>query len=114
KGTELIPQIANKLREKNPTLKFKILIVGISTENEYIKAILLDINKLNLNDYIELVYQTKHPLNYLDISDACIITSREESFSLVGIQASMLKKPIINFKNANGLSEFLTEECTFQ
>src|SRR5690606_21745602 len=39
KGTDFIPQIGNLLRKRNPNLKFKILIVGTQSYNDYIKAI---------------------------------------------------------------------------
>lgn len=113
KGTDLIPQIANYLRAKNPNLKFKILIIGITSDNDFVKALKLDIDKLELNSYIELISHTKTPLAYLNISNACLITSREESFSLVGVQAVMLNKPLVLFKNAIGLSEIVTEQATY-
>lgn len=114
KGTDLIPQIADGLRRRNPDLKFKILIIGVNNENEYIKAIKLDINKLSLENYIELIPHTNKPLNYLDIADAYIITSREDSFTLMGIQSAAFKKPIITFDKNTGLSEILDSECTYQ
>lgn len=114
KGTELIPQIASLLRSRNPKLKFKILVVGVLNDNEYIKAIKLDICKLNLENYIELIPHTNQPLDYLAVANAYIIPSREDSFSLMAVQAAIAKKPIIIFKNAVGVSEILTEDCTFQ
>src|SRR5690554_1050030 len=114
KGTELIPQIASLLRNRNPKLKFKILVDGILNDNEYIKAIKLDIYKLNLDNYIELIPHTNQPLNYLAVANAYLITSREDSFSLMGLQAALFEKPIINFKNAIGLSDILDKTCTFQ
>lgn len=113
KGTELIPQIANTLRKRNPLLKFKIIIVGVLNNNEYLKAIQLDIKKLHLENYIELIPHTTTPLNYLDIADGYIIPSREDSFSLMAVQAARFKKPIIMFKNAVGVSEILDDECAF-
>lgn len=114
KGTDLIPQIASTLRQRNPTLNFKVLIVGVSHENEYIKAIKLDIEKLDLENHIELIQHTKTPLDYLEIADAYLITSREDSFTLMGIQAAVFEKPIITFDKNTGLTEILDDECTFQ
>src|SRR5690554_4576450 len=85
KGTELIPQIASLLRSRNPKLKFKILVVGVLNDNEYIKAIKLDICKLNLENYIELIPHTNQPLDYLAVANAYIIPSREDSFSLMAV-----------------------------
>jgi len=114
KGTDLIPQIGALLRNKNLNLKFKILVIGFINDNDFLKSLKLDVSKLHLDNYIEFIPHTKTPLNYLEIANICLITSREESFSLVGIQAAMLKKPIVCFKNAIGISEILNEDSTFQ
>lgn len=114
KGTDFIPQIANILRNRNPNLKFKIIVVGVLSNNEYIKAIKLDIKKLNLDNYIELIPHTDKPLDYLNLTDIYLIPSREDSFSLMGLQAALFEKPIVNFKNAIGLSDILDEECSYQ
>ncbi|MBA5791192.1 glycosyltransferase family 4 protein [Flavobacterium sp. xlx-214] len=114
KGTDLIPQIANILRVRNPHLKFKILVVGVLNNNEYLKAIKLDIDKLNLDDYIELIPHTPVPQNYMDISNGYLIMSREDSFTLMGIQAALFNKPIVTFNKNTGLTEVLDETCTFQ
>jgi len=114
KGTDLIPQIANLLRLKNPFLKFKILIVGINNSNDYTKAITLDIQKLDLQDYVTFIPHTNTPLNYMNLANAYIIPSREDSFSLMAVQAAIAKKPIIAFKNALGILDIFNEDCTFQ
>ena len=113
KGTDLIPQIAQRLKEKNPTLQFKIYIVGVLNNNEYLKAIKLDIDKLHLENYIELVPHTQTPLNYLDIADIYVIPSREDAFSLMAMHAVRFKKPTIMFKNAVGVAEVLNDDCIF-
>lgn len=114
KGTDLIPQIANLLHKRNPDLKFKIIIVGVLNESDYLKSIKLDIGKLKLENYIELVPHTKTPMNYMEISDACLIPAREESFSLIGVQAAVFKKPIVAFKGALGISDVLNDDASFQ
>lgn len=113
KGTDLIPQIANNLRKRNPGLKFRIVIVGILSESDYVKSIRLDIGKLQLEEFVELVPYTKTPMNYLEIAHACLIPAREESFSLVAVQAAIFKKPVIAFRNALGITDVLDEDCTF-
>lgn len=114
KGTDLIPQIANILKKRNPALKFKIIVVGILNDSDYLKSIKLDIAKLQLKDYIELVPHTKTPMNYLEIANICIIPAREESFSLIGVHAAVFEKPIVAFKNALGILDIFDENCTFQ
>ncbi len=113
KGTDLIPQIAHRLKEKNPTLQFKFYIVGVLNNNEYLKAIQLDIDKLHIENYIELVPHTQTPLNYLDVANIYLIPSREDAFSLMAMHAARFQKPTIMFKNAVGAAEVLTDDCIF-
>lgn len=113
KGTDLIPQIAHRLKEKNQTLQFKIYIVGILNNNEYLKAIQLDIDKLHLTNFIELVPHTPTPLNYLDVANIYLIPSREDAFSLMAMHAVKFQKPTIMFRNAVGASEVLNNDCVF-
>lgn len=113
KGTDLIPQIASILKSRNNSLNFKFFIVGVLNENEYIKSIKLDIQKLNLNNYIELIPHTNTPEKFLEIADIFLIPSREDSFSLVGIEAAYNNKPIVAFNNAIGLQDILNKDCIF-
>jgi len=109
---------SNNLEQNYGVIASKISIISPAIEqNEYSETdfdllkefsnndlILVNLGQPSLTKETELIPQ---------IANAFIITSREESFSLLGVQAAMLKKPIINFKNAIGLSEILTEQVTF-
>mgnify|MGYP003575790679 CR=1 FL=1 len=113
KGTDLLPQIAHRLKQKNPSLQFKIYIVGVLQNNEYLKAVQLDIDKLGLKNYFELIPHTQTPLNYLDVANIYLIPSREDAFSLMAMHAAKFQKPIVMFKNAVGAAEVLNEDCIF-
>ena len=113
KGTDLLPQIAHRLKQNNPGLQFKIYIVGVLQNNEYLKAVQLDIDKLGLKNYFEFIPHTTKPLNYLDVANVYLIPSREDAFSLMAMHAAKFEKPIVMFKNAVGIAEVLNEDCAF-
>jgi len=113
KGTDLIPQIASILKSRPNSLNFKFFVVGVLNENEYLKSLKADIQKLKLDNYIELIPHTNTPEKFLEIADIILISSREDSFSLVGIEAVYNNKPIIAFNNAIGLQDILDKDCIF-
>ena len=113
KGTDLLPQIAHRLKQNNPGLQFKIYIVGVLQNNEYLKAVQLDIDKLGLKNYFEFIPHTTKPLNYLDVANVYLIPSREDAFSLMAMHAAKFQKPIVMFKNAVGIAEVLNKDCIF-
>lgn len=114
KGSDLLPQIANVLRERNPNLKFKILLIGVRYDNDYLKAIKLDIQKLGLDNHIELIPHSSQPLSYMKVANVYLIPSREDSFSLMSLQAVISDKPVVTFKDAIGSSEIFGESGFFE
>ena len=49
----------------------------------------------------------KYPQNYFNLFDVFALTSREDPFPLVAIEAASLGKPIICFENASGIPELM-------
>lgn len=113
KGTDLVPQIAMHLRTLAPDLKFVVQMIGIREESVYLKAIKNDIKKLNLQDIIQITPPTAQPVYYLSQADCYIIPSREDSFSLMGVQAAYYNVPIVAFDKAVGLMEILDSSCSY-
>lgn len=64
----------------------------------------------NLNNLI-LTGEVSDPQNYLQVVDVFLLTSREDPFPLVCLEAAALSKPIVCFKNAGGITEFVEEDA---
>jgi glycosyltransferase involved in cell wall biosynthesis len=66
-----------------------------------------DYDKMLLGDAIKIYFtgQQNEPMNYFQIFDIFTLTSREDPFPLVCIEAASLSKPIICFENASGIPE---------
>lgn len=53
------------------------------------------------------------PHDYLSAADVFALTSREDSFPLACLEAAAMSKPIICFKDAGGMPEFVENDCGF-
>ena len=53
------------------------------------------------------------PSDYLAAADVFALTSREDPYPLVCLEAAALEKPIVCFASAGGAPEFVEEDCGF-
>jgi glycosyltransferase involved in cell wall biosynthesis len=112
KGTDLFIQTARYLNDHYPQLKIEFTWVGLVPEND--KASLeLELNKIDLNNRINFVGEAKNPAFYFEKFDVFLMTSREDPFPLVCIEAGMLGIPIICFDKATGVSEIIKDKGGF-
>ncbi|QNL47734.1 glycosyltransferase family 4 protein [Olivibacter sp. SDN3] len=105
KGLDYIPEILEYLENE----KLKIIWLGKLYDN-------------GLTYYVQTVLEKKWPrkvlfldaltddyYNYLSIGDALLMPSRQDSFSLVMLEAAYLGLPILSF-NSGGVKEFVDED----
>jgi len=52
-------------------------------------------------------------VDYFAAADVFALTSREDPYPLVCLEAAALAKPIICFADAGGMPEFVEEDCGF-
>ncbi len=107
KGVDVFLQVANKL--KNNSDYFFMWVGGQETEVEY-KNFLIDKNRLELENIIFQV-SVENPLDYMSIFDIFFVSSREDPYPLVVLEAAMLSKPVICFDKAGGAKDFVEDDC---
>lgn len=90
KCLDKIPEICNKLIEKN--LNFKWTIVGDGPDKSKLKRI---INDNHLDKYINLVGSKENPYPYIKNADLFVLTSVWESYGMVVMEALILGTPIV-------------------
>lgn len=54
---------------------------------------------------------TEHPEHYYPLFDLFLLTSREDPFPLVCLEAAAHGLPILCFENAGGMPEFVAEDA---
>lgn len=106
KGFDILVNAFNKakLREKN----CRLVIIGEGKEKNKLQQ---QINSLSLSNYISLVgRKTKQEIiSILDGSDAFVLSSHSETFSVVCIEAMALGLPVVATR-CGGPEEFITNE----
>ena len=70
-----------------------------------------DLRMLGLAERIRFTGLVGKPADYFAAADVFVLTSREDSFPLVCLEAAALGKPIICFADAGGMPEFVEDDC---
>ena len=107
KGVDVFLQVANKLKQ-NQNVYF-LWVGGQDTETDY-KNFQIDKSRLGLKNVI-FQKSVENPLDFMSIFDVFFVSSREDPYPLVVLEAAMLSKPIICFDKAGGAKDFVEDDC---
>ena len=107
KGVDIFLQVANKLKHNQDI--FFLWVGGQDTETDY-KNFQIDKSRLELENVI-FQESVENPLDFMSIFDIFFVSSREDPYPLVVLEAAMLSKPIICFDKAGGAKDFVENDC---
>ncbi|MBD3750371.1 MAG: glycosyltransferase [Sphingobacteriales bacterium] len=110
KGIDLFIQTAFLLKKLNPKLNYHFYWIGGKKNSLEYEKVIHDIKLAGLSSIITIIENCKNPLEYMQYADVFLLTSREDPFPLVCLEAASLGKPIICFKKAGGMVEFVNNE----
>lgn len=105
KGTELFILVANHCKLYFPEMELDFIWVGKVPEQEG-RIIDEDLRKCALKN-VRFVGQTENPEYFFQRFDLFLMTSREDPFPLVCIEAGQHSVPILCFEGATGTQEIL-------
>ncbi|MEO8042053.1 MAG: glycosyltransferase family 4 protein [Acidobacteriota bacterium] len=110
KGTDLFIEIAARLTSSLEDIYF-IWVGGAAGYSavEFEHAV-REISRLQLKR-VFLTGARETPGNYFANLDVFALTSREDPFPLVCLEAASLKKPVICFEGAGGMPEFVADDA---
>jgi glycosyltransferase involved in cell wall biosynthesis len=111
KGADFFIQIARILTLKNEKIHF-IWLGGDSNDPIY-KYLEYDIKKMNLSQRVTLLPSRDNAIDYINMADIFLMLSREESFSLVTIEAGLAHKPVLCFEDSGGPIEIVDNDPRF-
>jgi len=104
KGLDFIPEIMARMA--NTDMHF--IWIGRVNNSGYDYFMQEEIKKKGISNFHLVGEQADEFYDYMDCADAFVLTSREDAFPLVMIEAAALGKPIVSF-NSGGVREFLKE-----
>ncbi len=113
KGNDIFNWIAKKVIEKTNPLPVYFVWVGAGPQHQIFELIESDIRTMGLSDKIILIPPTSKVLDYLYRFDILLLSSREDPYPLVVLEAALLETPIICFENAGGAPELVEEDAGF-
>jgi glycosyltransferase involved in cell wall biosynthesis len=72
-----------------------------------------DVHVAGLTEKVRFTGAVLKPADYLAAADVFVLTSREDPYPLVCLEAAAVAKPIVCFAGAGGMPEFVEEDCGF-
>lgn len=111
KGTDLFLYLARATRERLPRQPLCFVWVGGKPGEVYFEELLSDVRGLGAEAYVRLIGPRQNPQPYFRAADVFTLTSREDPFPLVALEAAAAELPIICFEGAGGTPEFVGQGC---
>ncbi len=107
KGQYLLIEAMKLLMYKN--LNIKAYIVGQAMSEEYLKKLKQKVIDYNLEDCIKFLEFTKEPHKFMQACDVVLMTSKNETFGLVTIEAMQMGTAVIG-SNSGGVLEIIDDK----
>ena len=112
KGVDLFVKIANYINSNNSNNSYESIYfiwLGGKKRDPLRIQMQIDIDKLGLSDKVQLLESEENSIDYINSCDVFAMTSREDPFPLVCLEAAFKGKPIVCFKDAIGSEEFIDD-----
>jgi glycosyltransferase involved in cell wall biosynthesis len=114
KAPELFTLIANEVQKKMPGAPIYFVWVGGAAKGDFrFFELEFDLERLGLTDKVRFLEHTADPQKYYSAFDVFLLTSREDPYPLVCLEAAALGKPVMCFENSGGMPEFIEQDCGF-
>lgn len=106
KGTDIFIRVARQVIRKMPKVHFIWLGVGDNIFSAELKA---EKEHWDEGKQVHLVPRKLDSKPYFEAMDMFFLSSREDPFPLVMLEAAYHEKPILGFKDSGGISDFLED-----
>ncbi len=115
KGADILPIIVSTFFKKYPNLNvlFKWQGADVQTNEIEFKRINYELSKLDLANKVEFLPPTKIMSSFYASIDLLLLSSKEDPYPLVVLEAACNSKPCICFDKAGGAPEFVSNDAGF-
>lgn len=111
KGVDVFLQIAkNVIHMAEIDRPIFFIWIGTKGSAEIRNHTLADLTEMELGNNVRFLSNTDAIISYFKESDVFLLTSREESFSMVAMENAILGNPVVCFDKGNGTKEFINNE----
>lgn len=112
KGADLFVPLAEAVSRRTER-HVSFLWLGGLEQNDAAPEVEKQRRESKAGDCVKFLGTVTDPRDYFAASDVFVLTSREESFGLVCLEAGIFMKPVICFKDAGGPEEFVEDDAGF-
>ncbi|WP_031526905.1 glycosyltransferase family 4 protein [Dyadobacter crusticola] len=113
KGNDIFNWIAKRVIHKTAPLPVYFVWIGAGPQHEIYELIESDIRLMGLSDRIILVPPTPFALDYINRFDVLMLSSREDPYPLVVLEAALQEIPVVCFEDAGGAPELIESDAGF-
>jgi glycosyltransferase involved in cell wall biosynthesis len=104
KGPDVFLEVAKKLIDQMPTVHF--IWLGL-LDNEYSEELVASKALWDKNDQVHMLPVCSDSRPYFEAMDVFFLSSREDPFPLVMLEAAHVGKPIVGVRASGGVNDFL-------
>lgn len=113
KGPDLFIQLALRISKRNARCPVHFVWIGGSPLSAEFIQLLYEVEKAGLSGKVHFMGSRSTPFEYYAACDVFVLTSREDPFPRVCLEAASLAKPIVCFDQAGGAKEFVENDSGF-
>jgi glycosyltransferase involved in cell wall biosynthesis len=113
KSPDVFLQVARYARSRDSAVPIHFIWVGAWESAVDLEALMHDAARLGVRDVVHFVGAKRDPRQFFSLFDVFLLTSREDPFPLVCLEAAALHVPIICFEHAGGMPEFVEADAGF-
>jgi glycosyltransferase involved in cell wall biosynthesis len=111
KGPDLFLQTAALVRAHQPARPIHFVWVGANSAAREHDVFHHDLERAQLGDRVHVIGVDPDPRKYFGLFDVFLLTSREDPFPLVCLEAASFGVPTVCFAAAGGMPEFVGKEA---
>ena len=108
KGLDLFLQAAIVLRHLNDNSQIRWVWLGSGAADEE-ERFRQEVDKAGMQGVVKLQAGVADPAPFFAACDVFVLSSREEAFGLVGLEAAQVGKPIVCFDGSGGMPHFVRQ-----
>ncbi|AQG82421.1 glycosyl transferase group 1 [Spirosoma montaniterrae] len=105
KGVDLFLLVARQVLNQRPDMHF--VWVGVPDAGEETRRLRYDLDRMNMNDRVHMLPPGGDYLDYVACFDIFTLTSREDPYPLVMLEAGLNHNPVLSFAGSGGSSDFV-------
>jgi glycosyltransferase involved in cell wall biosynthesis len=110
KGPDIFLAVAERLSRKMPTANIQFQWKG-AIENTELHRLIYDVEKANLKNKINFIIASGEMDGFYDSIDIFLLSSREDPYPLVVLEAANASVPSICFDGSGGAEEFIKNDA---